>query len=1157
MSDIDSALGSRTQEGHLSRQNFNVWSWVRAQVDEASYRPRAAPGIVARRLDEGDAPYYVLKNPHQGTYLKLSEQDYALWGLMDGSRSVKDLVVAYFERYKTFAFGRVSALVDELRNGGFLTDRHVGVYQQAQEQTAEREWSHHWRRLAQAFLEKEFYIEGIDPLVTQAYRVGGRVFFFKPVLGALTLVALAGLVVFGLLLDRQHYAILAPGDSTVWGYLASLLMLLLINSAMIFIHESAHALTTKHFGREVRRGGVMIYYGMPAFFVDTADIWMEPKGRRMAVSWAGLHAELIVAGICSLLVYWIGDPGSLAGSLLFKAAFLGYLSLFFNLNPLLELDGYFILSDWLSMPMLRQRSFAFIRQELPGKVSALLRRFPARPVADQASRVSPATRGETIFAQEEIIFTIYGMLAALYTLYALWIAVYFWQTRISSFLLDLWNTEPALIFKPLVTLLLALVIVPAVLVLGATFWHGAQRLADWLEQHDFFERERNVAATAAGGLCLALLLPVLVGGTLQQFTLAIMPVLLAGVAVWTLVLTARQYAGAEFQTTFWGLALAAGLLLVGSFLRGLSLTLTAGQSPSSFINAARLAEQLAAVGLLVAGIRSLAGVGLRRSPAWEQVVMLGLLGLGLVLILPLARWTVNGRALEVILAIASACFSLVFLACIVPTLTAYVSTRFFVSWVTLVLGAAALGVLTAARAAPGWPAGLVADNWMQLTVAALWGLGGLTYATAGARIHFPVSHWSHSLAFSDQERLRVAFARFFETLFRGFWVAFGARRAQQVGDELRIDSAGAEWGIEFQAGRVRDDLDLSQMSILQQGDRYREVLARSIDLVDNWAGSLLAARLAQAAYDSLPWPERETLGHYVLEGTSWGGAIADEFVSARDERDRLLRRVPFLARLGRRDFYLLQAALEYERLPAGHVLARRRTPIDRFVLVQSGEIEVWQADPSGESERLAGALRRGASFGSEVFLGQATHQATYRASIDTEILTISAIEAARLRQAGVEIDTQVVGALTTAQLLSQMPIFADLSRQQVDALAARMQATSVEPGQIIVQQGEPRHHFYVILKGQVAINVRDASGAERMVGRLGRGEHFGETSLFTDQPYAATCQAETPAELLTLDEATFDQLVASSRQVAHYVEQVSSARTLDTRRKLGLQAIVS
>jgi putative peptide zinc metalloprotease protein len=899
---------------------------------------------------------------------------------------------------------------------------------------------------------------------------------------------------------------------------------------MIFIHESAHALTTKHFGREVRRGGFMIYYGMPAFFVDTVDIWLEPKGRRIAVSSAGPYAELVVAGLCSLLALGVASPDpSPLGALLFKVAFLGYFSVFLNLNPLLELDGYFILSDWLGMPALRQRSFAFIREELPGKALAWLRSLRPRLAGSQAAGKPGAG---LMFTRDETVFTVFGVLAALYTLYALGVAVYFWQTRLANVLLDLWDKEPALIFKPLVALLVAAVVVPVALALGTMLWGGVRRLADWLERRHFFDRDRNVAWVALAGLTAILLASALTG----------MPVavslLLGGLATGTLVLTARQYAGAEFQATFWGLTLAAALLLAGIALRGMGVAVLAV-----------LMEQLAAIGLLLAGVRSLVGVDLRRSATWEQAVMVGLLLLSCIIVLPVARWTAGWPLPEAAPAVASVYFIVVFLALILPTLTAYAGTRFTIPWATFAAGAAVLGMLGVARATPGWSVKAGTDAGLELVVAALWGVGGLVYATAGRRLSFASPHWTQDVTLSEEERLRVAFARFLETLFEGFRLTFGARRAQAVDDELDVVSVAADWDVEIDAGRVRDELDLSRITILEQADRYREVLARTADLMDDWAGSALTLRLIQAAYDGLPWPDRETLGRYVLAGTPWGGAVADEFALARGERDRLLRSVPFFAGLSDHAFYLLQSALQYEKVPAGCLLARQGTPVGRFVLIQSGEVEVWRPEPATGQERLVGELRRGATFGYRVFLGKETHAATYRASVVTEILAIPAAEALRLRRAGVEMSNQMVGTIAMVQLLSQMPIFAVLSPQQIGALVKHMGRIRVEARRAIVRQGEARHHFYVIVEGQVAVSVRDEAGQEKLVSRLGRGEHFGETALYTDQPYAATHWAQTPVELLTLDEPTFDKMVASSAQTAHYVEQVSSARTIDMRRK--------
>jgi putative peptide zinc metalloprotease protein len=1144
---------SETHAEQPNRQHFNLWTWLRNRVDKANYRPRSAPGVVVRRLTEDGSTYYVLKNPKLGTYLKVSEEDYTLWDLMDGSRSVKDLIVAHFQRHKTFAFGRVTALVDELRASGFLTDKPVGVYRQATEQLDARDWSHPWQRLAHAFVEQEFYLKDIDRYVKLAYHWGGRLLFFWPVLILSALLALVGLAAFVTLIQRQNgYAVIAPENSSAVGYLAGVLALLLINAVMIFIHESAHALTTKHFGREIRRGGLMIYYGMPAFFVDTVDVWLEPKARRLAVSCAGPHVELVVAGLCSILAAWIADPSSSIGALFFKVAFLGYFSVFINLNPLLELDGYFILSDWLGIPMLRQRSFAFIREDLPAMIHSHL---PSRlrSLLPGARPPDQATEGVSIpkpFSRDEIIFTVFGGLAALYTVYALWLAVYFWQTRIWAVLLDLWNKQPELIFKPLVALLVSLVIVSVSLAVGTTLWNVLRRLASELERRHFFQRERNMALVAGSGLAVILLAPALSSGTARQIALSGGAVLLAGLAVWFLILTARQYAGAEFQATFWGLALAIGVWLLGAGLRAVSLALSAGALRQPILGLALLAEQLATVGLLVAGISSLVGVDLRRGPAWEQVVMLGLLAVGFVGVLPLAGWTAGRPLLEAVAAVASAYFGLVFLALIAPSLTAYVGTPFFIPWVNLGLGAGLLSGLNMARLAPDWPAQTAVDGWLGLTVAAFWSIGSVVYATAGGRLRFPDAHWSHSLTLSEEKRLQIAFARFFETLFKCFRVTFGARRAQAVDDELDVLSATADWDVEIDSGRVRDELDLDQISILQQADRYREVLSRTMDLMDDWAGSHLAARIAQVAYDSLAWPERETLGRYVLVGTPWGESVADQFASARNERDRLLRGVPFFAGLSDHDFYLLQAALEYAEVPGGRTLARRGTHVQRFMLIQSGEVEVWQSDSADNSERLVSELRRGAFFGSEIFLGPSNHQASYRASVASQMLTISAAEAVRLRRAGVEIDTHVVGNVATAQLLGQMPIFANLSPHQIAELASRMRPVHARAGQVIVHEGQPRQDFYVVVEGQVSLSVRDEAGSESVSAYLGRGEHFGETALYSDVPYDATCRAETPVDLLALDEATFDALVASSQQVAYYVRQVSSGRALEARHKL-------
>ncbi len=1099
------------------------WQWLARQIDAAAYCPAADPSALAERVDDGDESYYVLKNPAAGNYLKLDEADYDLWQLMDGTRTVKELVVAHFVKHKTFAYGRIAALVQELKENHFLTDKPVGLYRQAAQQLEEKDWTHRWAELARAFIEHTFPVKGIDGYVTAIYRWGGWLFFNPLVLALMWIVALTGLIPFVLQLRQpEQFPIVGVLGG---GYLEGIILLLLANTVIIFIHELAHALTTKHYGRDVPSGGAMIYYGLPAFYVNTMDIWLEPKKHRIAVSWAGPFSGIVLGGLFSALA-WL-NPASLTSQFLFKMAFLGYIGCLVNLNPLLELDGYFILVDALGIPMLRQRAFHFIKRELPGKLKAIL----SNP--DSAEDKATAEK-EALFTREELLFTVFGLLAAIYTVYVIWFVLSLLHSRVTAFLLDLWMDSgwPG---KALVVVLGLAILVPVALAAGVTLWKGAAGAFRWLYKRNFFEREQNIALLSLLGLVISVGLPLL----FQQWrapVLATWTTLLALTAVWSLLLTARQYAGAEIQAMFWALLASAGLLTVG-------VAFMAFKRPAQ----ALVFTHLAVFPLPVVGIANTLNDDLRRNTRLEKILLLLFPLPGFIGGVLLARWAVT--LTEAFLA-AGAFFSFfVFLAFIPSLLAAYAHTRFITPWVLLMLGAALLGLFNALSLFE--PS--VALPWILLAAISFWAVGGGVYLSAGWRLSFPTPSWERGFTISAEQRLKHAFARFFEALFEGFRLAFGDRRAQSVDDDLDIIAVTADWDVELDRGRVRDELNLKEITILEQADRYREVLSRAIDLMDNWAGSKFITRAAQAAYDGLPWPEREVLGRYVLSGTIWGGAIAHQFASARGEQFRMLRSVPLFAGFSNEMLDQLLGVARRSNVASGTIFVKEGQPYANFVLVMGGEVEVWKIDDSSGYSVMVGELKRGAVFGSQVFLPDAENeaQATYRAAVPTDVLLINRVSALKLAEQGLVLNREATTASRLSQMLAEMPLFAELSPHQIEALIRQMGRQSVSKGQVIVQQGQPRQYFYVIQSGEVGVLARDNKDTQKMVAKLGRGEHFGETSLFTNQPYSATCVALSQVELLTLDEFTFDRLIATSHQMTHYVEQVSSGRLKDMRRKLG------
>jgi putative peptide zinc metalloprotease protein len=138
-------------------------------------------------------------------------------------------------------------------------------------------------------------------------------------------------------------------------------ILVLAYPLMKALHELGHALTTKVYGGEVHEMGLIFLVMMPVPYVDasSAGVWPE-KSRRIAVDAAGIAVESLLAAL-SILVWAHVDPGWLH-TLAFDVAWIGAASsLLVNGNPLLRYDGYYVLSDAIEIPNLRQRASQYLQ----------------------------------------------------------------------------------------------------------------------------------------------------------------------------------------------------------------------------------------------------------------------------------------------------------------------------------------------------------------------------------------------------------------------------------------------------------------------------------------------------------------------------------------------------------------------------------------------------------------------------------------------------------------------------------------------------------------------------------------------------------------------------------------------------------------------------
>lgn len=320
-------------------------------------RPRQAAGICLQPTPEaGKKILAILKNPERGTYYHLSPEGLFIWQRLDGHHNLRDLTLEYFSTFHAFSPLTIVATIAGLAQAGFVISRATQATTILPTQRLNL-----WQKFLELIkhgLTWRLVIRNVDPITTGLYEKGGKHLFSWPSQIAMAAVAVCGLSAF-LLLTPQSKMILGNGAQTGRAIFYLLPAFLL----SIVLHEAGHALTTKAFGRQVLSMGIGWHWFVPIFFVDTSDMWLEKKWPRIAVSFAGTYADLVLAGGISLIAFFVNDPQQ--ASALWMFALASYAMVLGNLNPLMEFDGYYILMDLLDRPNLRQHCLSWIQSEIP------------------------------------------------------------------------------------------------------------------------------------------------------------------------------------------------------------------------------------------------------------------------------------------------------------------------------------------------------------------------------------------------------------------------------------------------------------------------------------------------------------------------------------------------------------------------------------------------------------------------------------------------------------------------------------------------------------------------------------------------------------------------------------------------------------------------
>ena len=129
------------------------------------------------------------------------------------------------------------------------------------------------------------------------------------------------------------------------------------------------------------------------------------------------------------------------------------------------------------------------------------------------------------------------------------------------------------------------------------------------------------------------------------------------------------------------------------------------------------------------------------------------------------------------------------------------------------------------------------------------------------------------------------------------------------------------------------------------------------------------------------------------------------------------------------------------------------------------------------------------------------------------------------------------------ELISQIPLFANLPRHEIAHLAAMLRPLDFAAGDLLFREGATGDWFYVLLEGQVEVIKALGTSAERVLGIYQAGSSIGEMSLFShDGMRTASVRALTALHVLEMTLADFDALLARQPRLAYTMTRILSQR---------------
>jgi putative peptide zinc metalloprotease protein len=388
--------------------------------------PRRDPGITFKEhFEEGERMIRVYVPSEEAMY-KFPPENWALIQLFDGKRSYQEIAILYSRQTGTeYGAGAIREFADELEAVDFWyktpQEKNILLMQKSSE---ERQKQLKAKTQQSDLSLYAFPAVNPDKFLSWLYKYTS--FVYTPWFTLITLGAFA----FTAYITIAHWSEIGRDTLEFYTFthksLGDFLQFYLLATVALGFHEIGHGHACKHYGARVPAMGFALIYLAPAFYTDTTEGQVQgTRYQRLIIALAGVWAELLIYAIATP-IWWNTPPDTPVHNAAYIAMLItGITAALINWNPLIKLDGYHMMCEFLGIVDLKEASTAYVSAWVKRHIWGLPVGVPYVP------------------KRRRLGYAVYALLSGLYSYTLLYIVVRFVGNVFRNFNPD-WSFIPEL-----------------------------------------------------------------------------------------------------------------------------------------------------------------------------------------------------------------------------------------------------------------------------------------------------------------------------------------------------------------------------------------------------------------------------------------------------------------------------------------------------------------------------------------------------------------------------------------------------------------------------------------------------------------------------------------------------------------------------------------